>query len=115
MAPHWHPSSGQSQIFAPGILDGRVAHVTGGGTGLGRATAVELARCGARVTVVGRREEPLRGAAEAIEGEAGEPRRAQWLAGDVREREQAQRLVALALEHWGRLDVLVNNAGGQYF
>lgn len=99
-----------SEVFAPGVLDGRVALVTGGGTGLGRATALELARCGAAVTVVGRREEPLRETAEAIG-----PGRAQWLAGDVRERAEARRLVAAALERWGRLDLLVNNAGGQYF
>jgi citronellol/citronellal dehydrogenase len=115
MALGERPSSGQSEIFAPGILDGQVVLVTGGGTGLGRATAVELARCGARVTVAGRREEPLREAAAEIEREVGESGRVQWLAGDVRERAQAQRLVASALERWGRLDVLVNNAGGQYF
>ncbi|HSZ68780.1 MAG TPA: SDR family oxidoreductase [Solirubrobacteraceae bacterium] len=99
---------GASEIFAPGVLHGRVALVTGGGTGLGRATALELARCGASVAVVGRREEPLRETAGAI-GQS------QWLAGDVRDREQARRLVGGVLERWGRLDVLVNNAGGQYF
>jgi citronellol/citronellal dehydrogenase len=101
---------GESEIFAPGMLRGRVALVTGGGTGLGRASAIELARCGAAVAVVGRREEPLRGTVAHI-GEGS----ASWAAGDVREREQARALVAGVLERWGRLDVLVNNAGGQFF
>jgi citronellol/citronellal dehydrogenase len=104
--------SAESSIFAAGMLGERVALVTGGGTGLGRATALELARCGAAVAVLGRREEPLRETAAAIEQLGGD---AQWLVGDVREREQAQRLVSAVLERWGRLDVLVNNAGGQYF
>jgi citronellol/citronellal dehydrogenase len=140
--------SGASEIFAPGMLRGRVALVTGGGTGLGRATAIELARCGATVAVAGRREDPLRETAAAIErseeaaaigrsardqerppkghreqrtegdGEGspeGGGKRTQWLVGDVRERAQARRLVGSVVEHWGRLDVLVNNAGGQYF
>jgi citronellol/citronellal dehydrogenase len=101
---------GESAIFAPGLLRGRVALVTGGGTGLGRASAIELARCGAAVAVVGRREEPLRETVAEIGAE-----RAQWAVGDVREREQARALVGGVLERWGRLDVLVNNAGGQYF
>ena len=130
---------GASEIFAAGSLRGRVALVTGGGTGLGRATALELARCGATVTVAGRREEPLRETVAAIERSAGaggqapeghregrptggEERRSegggertQWLVGDVRERAQARALVESVVERWGRLDVLVNNAGGQYF
>src|SRR5271170_1116523 len=53
------PQPGASAVFAPGLLDGHVVLVTGGGTGLGRASAVELARCGARVVVTGRREEVL--------------------------------------------------------
>jgi hypothetical protein len=48
-------AKGDSEIFAPGLLSGQVALVTGGGTGLGKATALELARCGAAVTIVGRR------------------------------------------------------------
>ncbi len=108
-------SSGDSEIFAPGLLRGRAALVTGGGTGLGRATAIELARCGAQVTVAGRREEPLREAAAAIEQSIPGGAGVQWLVGDVREPEQARRLVGGALARWGRLDVLVNNAGGQYF
>jgi citronellol/citronellal dehydrogenase len=101
-----------SEVFAPGLLDGRVALVTGGGTGLGRASARELARCGARVLIVGRRAEVLEQAAEQIRAGAGE---AEWAAGDVREPADARRLVGEALEHFGRLDVLVNNAGGQFF
>ncbi len=98
-----------SSIFAPGLLDGRVALVTGGGTNLGLATAAELAACGAQVIVSGRREEVLAGAIERI------GHRAVHVAGDVREPADAARMVDLALESFGRLDVLVNNAGGQYF
>jgi citronellol/citronellal dehydrogenase len=102
------PDTG-SEVFAPGLLNGRVALVTGGGTGLGKATALELARCGAAVTIVGRRAEVLEDAAAEIGA------RADWIAGDIREREEAERLVASVLERHGRLDLLVNNAGGQYF
>ena len=101
-----------SEVFAPGMLDGQVALVTGGGTGLGRETAMELARCGARVTIVGRRGEVLEQAAAGI-GELGG--HADWVAGDVRDADEARRLVGAVLERHGRLDVLVNNAGGQYF
>jgi citronellol/citronellal dehydrogenase len=102
----------RSEVFAPGLLDGRVALITGGGTGLGKATALELARCGARVTIVGRRGEVLERAAAEI-GRIAAP--VDWLAGDVRTDEEAARLVGSVLERHGRLDVLVNNAGGQYF
>jgi citronellol/citronellal dehydrogenase len=101
--------AGESAVFAPDLLSGKVALVTGGGTGLGKATAHELARCGATVVIVGRRKEVLEEAVAEI-GVA-----ADWIAGDIREREEAERLVASALERHGRLDVLVNNAGGQYF
>jgi citronellol/citronellal dehydrogenase len=96
-------------VFAEGALEGRVALVSGGGTNLGKAAAAELARCGASVVIAGRREDVL----EAAAGEIGE--RCSWVAGDIREREGAERLVAAALERHGRLDLLLNNAGGQYF
>jgi citronellol/citronellal dehydrogenase len=106
------PSDRSSEIFAPGILRGRTALITGGGTGLGKATALELARCGAVVTVMGRRADVLEQAVAEIREIGGE---ADWIVGDVRARDEAQRLVSGVLERRGRLDLLVNNAGGQFF
>jgi citronellol/citronellal dehydrogenase len=96
-------------LFAPGVLDGQVALVSGGGTGLGRATALELAACGARVVVCGRRLEPLEETASLADEGRVEPEVC-----DIREEDQVDRLVAGVLERHGRIDVLVNNAGGQY-
>src|SRR3954449_937503 len=98
-----------SEIFRPDALAGRVAIVTGGGTNLGRAAAVELAACGADVVIAGRRAEVLDEAATLI----GE--RCSTVSADIREPDQAAAIVDAALERHGRLDVLVNNAGGQYF
>ena len=102
----------RSEIFAPAILDGQVALVTGGGTGLGRETARELARCGARVTISGRREDVLEQAAGELCEAGGD---VDWMVGDVRERDHARRLIGDVLQRRGRLDLLVNNAGGQFF
>jgi len=97
----------RSEVFADGLLDGRVVLVTGGGTGLGRAAAAELRRCGAEVVIGGRRDDVL----AATAAEIG----ASFVAGDVREEADAARIVDVTLERHGRLDALVNNAGGQYF
>jgi NAD(P)-dependent dehydrogenase (short-subunit alcohol dehydrogenase family) len=98
-----------SKIFQPGLLDGQVAVVTGGGSGLGRATALELASLGAQVVVCGRRPEPLEETvAEAEDG------RVEARVCDIREEEQVDAFVDGVLERHGQIDVLVNNAGGQY-
>lgn len=98
-----------SAIFQDDLLAGRVVLITGGGTNLGKAAAVEVARCGAFVVIAGRREEVLAEAVEDI-GPLGS-----YVVGDIREPEQAARIVAETIERHGRLDTLVNSAGGQYF
>jgi citronellol/citronellal dehydrogenase len=98
-----------SRVFADGVLDGQVAIVTGGGTNLGKAAATELARCGASVVIAGRRVEVLKEAAAEI----GE--RCSCATGDIRERDGAEQIVRAALDRHGRLDFVLNNAGGQYF
>jgi NAD(P)-dependent dehydrogenase (short-subunit alcohol dehydrogenase family) len=98
-----------SKLFQPGLLDGQVAIVSGGGSGLGRASALELAALGARVVVCGRRSAPLEETAAQADGLRVEPRTC-----DIREEEQVEALVDGVLERHGRIDLLVNNAGGQY-
>jgi citronellol/citronellal dehydrogenase len=88
--------------------EGKIALVTGGGTGIGRATAREFVRTGAQVAICGRREEPL----AAVQAELGEACLA--VQADVREPDQVENLVDRTLERFGRIDVLVNNAGGQF-
>ena len=99
----------RSHVFPDGVLDGKVALVTGGGTNLGKAAAAELARCGASVVIAGRRIEVLEETAAAIGSTCS------VLAGDIRERAGAERIVRGVLDRHGRLDFLLNNAGGQYF
>jgi len=101
----------RSQIFREGLLDGQVCLVSGAGSGLGRETALELARLGAAVVGCGRREEPLAETAALAEGLPGS---FEHEAMDIRDEEAVDRLVDGLLERHGRLDTLVNNAGGQF-
>ena len=103
--------SSPSRIFKPGLLDGHVCLVSGAGSGLGRETALELARLGASVIGCGRREEPLAETAAQAEGLAGA---FEHEAVDIRDEDAVRTLFDGLLERHGRLDVLVNNAGGQF-
>jgi len=91
-----------------GALEGRVAAVTGASSGIGEATAVELARAGASVVVGARRRDRLDALVERIDSEGG---RALALELDVGDQSSARSFVETARVQLGRLDVLVNNAG----
>jgi citronellol/citronellal dehydrogenase len=103
--------SSDSRIFKQGLLAGQVCLVSGAGSGLGRETALELVRLGAAVIGCGRREEPLAETAGLADGLAGS---FEHEALDVRDEERVERFFDGLLERHGRLDVLVNNAGGQF-
>lgn len=92
-----------------GRLSDRVAIVTGGGRGIGRATALLLAQEGAHVAVLARSEDQVRAVVQEI-GAQGLPR-ALPLSADVSQWDQVQEAVARVLEAFGRVDILINNAG----
>jgi NAD(P)-dependent dehydrogenase (short-subunit alcohol dehydrogenase family) len=89
-------------------LSGKVAFITGGGTGIGRACALAFAREGAEVAVVGRRKEPLDKVAREIVAAGG---KCVALSCDVTQRSSVEGALAQAEKHFGRLDSIVNNAG----
>jgi NAD(P)-dependent dehydrogenase (short-subunit alcohol dehydrogenase family) len=95
-------------VLAEGALGGRVALVTGGGSGLGRAMALELGRLGAKVAVVGRRREPLDGTVASLAGEGFA------LQADVRDPEAVAAAFHAAEEALGPVTTLVNNAAGNF-
>lgn len=109
------PSPESQRIFQPGLFDGQVALITGGGSGIGLTTAAELARLGAKVAICGRTPEKLEVArAELAAVAAGGADAIHTAVCDIREAEQVQRTVAGVVERFGAVDVLVNNAGGQF-
>jgi len=104
-------------------LTGRVAIVTGGSQGLGKAMALALAEAGADIAIVSRRPEAVSGrganrphepAAPAVEAVKALGRRCIAIDADVRAPEQVERLVQEVLDEYGRIDALVNNAGGSW-
>jgi NAD(P)-dependent dehydrogenase (short-subunit alcohol dehydrogenase family) len=98
-------------MFAPELFKDRVAVITGGGTGLGLAIARRLGELGARVTIASRNSENLeRGSAE-LRHAGLDPLCVQL---DVRNPEQVDEMVHRVLRHFGRIDILVNNAAGNF-
>lgn len=98
-------------MFESGLLRDRVVVVTGGGSGLGLSMAKKFAGLGARVAVTGRSEERLAGAAREIDP-SGE--RVLTHASDVRDFAQVEEMARAVAERWGGVDVLVNNAAGNF-
>ncbi|MEZ4320136.1 MAG: SDR family oxidoreductase [Myxococcota bacterium] len=102
-----------SQVFRDGLLDGQVAIVTGGGTGIGASIARELTRLGAHVVIASRKPENIEPAAKGLSAELG--REVFGEVCDIRNRDSVAEMVGRTVERFGRLDHLVNNGGGQFF
>ena len=98
-------------VFRPDLLAGQVAVISGGGTGLGRALALQMARLGARVAICGRRSEPLEETAALVKAEGGE---VMTHAMSIRDPEAVAAFFPAVYERFGRVNMLVNNAGGQF-
>jgi citronellol/citronellal dehydrogenase len=105
------PSAESQRIFAPGILRDQVAIVTGGGSGIGLATAREMVQLGARVAICGRTQAKLDAAADELRAAGGTVVARTC---DIREPAQVEAFVTAVLGELGRIDILVNNAGGQF-
>ena len=100
-----------TKIFADGVLNGHVALVTGGGTGITGGVARAFAEAGASVALVSRKMEHLEPAAEAINANGG---KSIAIAADVRQPEQVENAVARTIEAFGKIDIVVNGAAGNF-
>lgn len=100
-------------MLQPGTLNNQVALVTGGSSGLGKAMAAEFLRLGADVCILGRNEERLAQAAADLAANSPEGQ-VMTFAADVRDHERVEAAVAAVVERFGRLDILINNAAGNF-
>jgi len=110
-APAADPSRRYRSVFAPGLFAGQVAWVTGGGSGIGRCVAHELAALGATVVISGRTQQKLDQVAAEIAEDGG---RCDTVAFDIRDEDAVKSGVARVVERHGTVHALVNNAGGQF-
>lgn len=106
------PAAPATSVFLPGLFDGQVALITGGGSGIGRGIADLLAALGAHVVLASRKLERVQGAATEIIAAGG---KASAIAVDVREQERVKQMVADVHDTHGRIDLLVNNAAGNFY
>lgn len=100
-----------ASVFVPGLFTGKVVIVTGGGSGIGRCVAHELAALGASVALVGRKIEKLETVAQEISHDGG---KTSVHVCDIRQEEAVRQTITDIKGHHGQIDGLVNNAGGQY-
>jgi citronellol/citronellal dehydrogenase len=98
-------------VFAKGLMAGKVMVVTGGGSGIGRCTAHELAALGAHVVLIGRKVEKLQAVQDEITQDGGT---ASFHTCDIRQEDVVKQTIAAIVAAQARIDGLVNNAGGQY-
>jgi citronellol/citronellal dehydrogenase len=109
--PPAEPARGYRSVFRPGLFQGQVLWVTGGGSGIGRCVAHELASLGASVVISGRTKEKLDRVAAEIAEDGG---RCEAVAFDIRDEEAVKAGVAGVIARQGPVAGLVNNAGGQF-
>lgn len=101
-----------SSVFRSGLLEGRVALITGGGTGIGFGIATEMVNSGAAVAIASRSPDHLQPAVERLQEQGG---RVCAIEVNVRDRDSVQRMVDAACAHFGGIDILVNNAAGNFY
>lgn len=106
------PPPAAPSVFRPGLLDGQVALVTGGGTGIGFGIAELLAELGAHVVLASRKPENLEAGAERIRAAGG---LVSTVPVDVRDPERVQAMIERVTNERGRIDLLVNNAAGNFY